>query len=51
MKDIKVDLPLPNPLYRNIYEAHHKITRPIFFEEIAGPAFDAVREPTDFLVQ
>ena len=35
MADIKVELPLPNPLYRNIYEAHHKITRDLFFKQVA----------------
>lgn len=51
MADVKVEgLALPNPLYRNIYEAHHKVTRDLFFATMASTAFDAVREPTDFLV-
>jgi homoserine kinase type II len=41
---------LPNPLYRNIYDAHHKMTRPLFLETMASSEFDHVRANADFLV-
>jgi hypothetical protein len=47
---VRVGLPLPNPLYRNFFDAHHKLTRPAFFEAVAAPALDFVRAPLDFLV-
>ena len=76
MAGLRIDLPLPNPLYRNsawqselhvpicavlsrtscfpilfaVYEAHHKITRPLFFEIVAGPALESVRADMDYLI-
>jgi homoserine kinase type II len=53
MKDIRIDLPLPNPLYRNIYDAHHKMNKELFFSTISCPECVApgVKESTDYLVQ
>ncbi len=42
-------LPLPNPLYRNIYDAHHKMSRPLFLETMAQGEFDGVRPFADLL--
>lgn len=52
MSDVTVDLPLPNPLYRNFYDAHHKLTREAFFAFVGQktPELEAVRAPLDFLV-
>lgn len=50
MENIRATLPLPNPLYRNIYEAHHKITRKVFFEQLETPAFDQIRQSTDYII-
>lgn len=43
-------LPLPNPLYRNIYDAHHKMNRDLFFKVMASSDFDGVKEARDYLV-
>jgi len=43
MAGVRIDLPLPNPLYRNIYESHHKIDQARFEAVMRGPAFDGVR--------
>jgi homoserine kinase type II len=47
---LEPDYPLPNPLYRNIYESHHKITKPLFETTVAGQLFDVVRPDMDFLM-
>ncbi len=39
-----------NPLYRNLYEAHHKITRKLFFERVQSAEFDGVRAHMDSLL-
>ena len=53
MGSMRVDASLghPNPLYRNIWEAHHKISAPLFYELVSThPDFDAVRTDMDYLV-
>lgn len=39
-----------NPLYRNLYEAHHRITRKLFFERVQSAEFDNVRVHMDSLL-
>jgi len=39
-----------NPLYRNLFEAHHLITRDLFYERVAGADFDSVRKAMDSLL-
>ena len=51
MGKLHVVLPDTNPLYRNIYEAHHKVTRESFFLKINDPAFDVVKASTQYLVE
>lgn len=52
MAGVRVALPLPNPLYRNIYDAHHKMTRELFWSVFGqGPAYDAVRPATEYLAE
>lgn len=50
MASLRVPLALPNPLYRNLYDAHHTITRESFLAGMALPVFDAVRADAAFLV-
>jgi homoserine kinase type II len=55
MRDLVVEnapTPLPNPLYRNIYDAHAKLTRASFYDAVAWPDFTApdVKPHMDFLL-
>jgi len=50
MQGMSVDLPLPNPLYRNMYDAHHFITRDTFMELVKGPRCDHVRDAANKLL-
>lgn len=50
MAGVRVALPLPNPLYRNIYDAHHKMNRELFWSVFGqGAAYDAVRPATEYI--
>jgi homoserine kinase type II len=49
MAGMTVPLPLPNPLYKNIYDAHRATTRELVFDRLQGAEFDAVRGPADAL--
>jgi Ser/Thr protein kinase RdoA (MazF antagonist) len=40
-----------NPLYRNMYDAHHKITKDAFMARVAQPDFDPVRKHMDELLK
>lgn len=48
---VAVDLPPPTAPYWDIYRVHRSVTRELFHEAVAGAAFEAVREPTAFLVE
>ncbi len=39
MAEVKIDLPCPNPLYRNLYEAHHKLTKSEFYDAAKSDVF------------
>ena len=52
MADIVLDadaFPLPNPLYRNMWDSHHSISRSVFLEIVRGADFDGVRADTNYL--
>lgn len=50
MANLRIDLPLPNPLYRNMYDAHHYITESTFRDLITGPRCDPVRKAAQDLM-
>ena len=43
-------IPAVNPLYRNMYDAHHKVTEETFMKRVAQPDFDKVRKPINHLL-
>lgn len=43
--------PCPNPLYRNLFDAHHITTRENFFEAFAGPEFEKCSAARDALAE
>lgn len=49
MADVDVPTPAVNPLYRNVYDAHHATTRDAFLTAVRGPACDAARADVDAL--
>jgi homoserine kinase type II len=51
MYNIKLDMESPTAPYFDIYKVHHAVTRDGFFQAVAGPAFDGVREARDYLVE
>jgi len=51
MSDIKIDVTSPNPMYRDLFKAHHATTRENFFAETSRPVFDSCREAQDYLNQ
>jgi homoserine kinase type II len=50
LEGVSVALVSPNPLYREPWRAHWKVSKEAFHSLVAGPACDAVRKPIDFLV-
>jgi homoserine kinase type II len=43
-------LPCPTLPYYDLYKVHHAVSRRLFFKEVASPAFDECRVPTEYLV-
>jgi homoserine kinase type II len=53
MADVTINntlFPRCNPIYQNLWEAHHKITEASFYEVINSSIFETVRKEIDFLV-
>ena len=50
MGAISVPMESPTAPYWDIFRVHHAANRDDFYATVAGPAFDGVREATDFLV-
>ena len=50
MGSISVPMESPTAPYWDIFRVHHAADRDAFYATVAGPAFDGVREATDFLV-
>jgi homoserine kinase type II len=42
--------PCPTLPYYDLYKVHHAVSRRLFFKEVASPAFDECRVPTEYLV-